>query len=270
MPELPEVETIKNGLLCLKGQTISQIIIKSPHCLRPHPDRFSQFRPRQVKNITRRGKLLIFVLERNLFLIFHLKMTGKLFLNPPSPYPKHTHLIFKFAQGQTLIFQDTRKFGFVCLFTSQELKTWPFWKDLGKDPLRIAWEDFKKLFTSQAQVKSLLLNQKILAGIGNIYADESLFLAGIHPQTKANQIPAAKLKKLYTALQKVLQKAIQLGGSSFRDYVDSLGQKGKFQEQFWVYGRYGKPCLQCQTTLEKIKVCGRTSTICPQCQRLYL
>lgn len=270
MPELPEVETIKNGLSILKGQSITKLNILSTHCLRPNHNRFHSLRGQVVTNISRRGKLLIIHLSSGNFLIFHLKMTGKLILADfQDLLDKHTHLEF-FFKSNRLFFNDVRKFGFVCLFSKKELLEWNFWRTLGPEPFKISSIDFaQQISKSKANIKSLLLNQKIIAGIGNIYADESLFISKIHPLSKANKIPFNILQNLHKNLIFVLKKAISLGGSSFKDYVNSLGKRGNFQDHFFVYSRAGKSCYKCKNTLKKIKVAGRTTIVCLKCQKRY-
>ncbi|MDQ7031844.1 MAG: bifunctional DNA-formamidopyrimidine glycosylase/DNA-(apurinic or apyrimidinic site) lyase [Desulfonauticus sp.] len=272
MPELPEVEIIKKGLSSkLQDTPLVQIKIIHSHCIYPHKTSLNQLLQQKIRNISRRGKLLIFHFSEDKLLVFHLKMTGKLILtqNLKKELDKHTHVIFQFPKHH-LLFKDIRKFGFIRLFTYKELAQWSFWQNLGPEPFAISSLDFaQKIKKSKATIKSLLLNQGIIAGLGNIYTDESLFAANIHPLSKGYKIPLTQLKNLHKKIIYVLNKAINLGGSSFKDYVNTLGEKGAFQEHFAVYSRAGKNCVNCNQKLIKLKVAGRTTVLCSQCQKKY-
>jgi len=271
MPELPEVETIKNSLLpLLQEKIITRAQLINSHCLVQNSLKFPQdLLGEPILDIKRRGKLLYFLLSKKKILAFHLKMTGKIFVAHSKEAPgKHVHFILT-CEDKKVFFEDVRKFGRIYLFTQEEFFNWSFIKNLGPEPFEITEEKFITLFQSSARVKSLLLNQRVIAGIGNIYADEALFAAKIHPQSIARAIPPDILKKLHQSLLQVLKKAIQAGGSSFRDYVNGLGQKGNFQKEFQVYGQKEKPCPKCKNTLTTLKVAGRTSTFCIKCQKKY-
>jgi len=272
MPELPEVETIARGLRSLvQGRCIDNVEILSLGCVQGDDRAFcAQLSGRIIQDVRRRGKLLIFDLSNGLHLVSHLKMTGKFLCVHPQEIQidAHSRCVFHLGPDVCLVFQDQRKFGYLRLMGPEEMSRWPFWACLGPEPLDMQAQDFVcRLQARRAAIKSLLLDQTCIAGIGNIYADESLFLAGIHPQTRAQTLSSERLGTLFACLQRVLSRAVQAGGSSFRDYVDGLGRPGAYQDSFLVYGRGGKKCRQCGTELEKIKVSGRTSVFCPVCQK---
>lgn len=253
-------------------------------------------RGRRIERVWRRAKLLIFDLgpqhtgtsapgesgarpsagdagsggaPERLHLVFHLKMTGSVWLPPEGHEPdSHTHIVFSLDDGRAVHFRDIRKFGWCLALTDEELHAMPFFAALGPEPLETGAEDFAKLFRGRkAAMKALLLDQEVIAGIGNIYADESLFRAGIHPRTKAGDVPDAKLRALHKALQEVLLQAISENGSTFSDYRTANGDAGAFQNRFLVYGRAGEKCVTCGGKLKSEVVAGRTSVFCPRCQK---
>lgn len=270
MPELPEVETIARGLRQgLRGRRIVDLFILTPEIISGDPVRYQAgILGKTVTNIWRRGKLLIFDLDEQLHLVFHLKMTGRVWIATAETEPDaHTHISFFLDDGNQLFFQDQRRFGYSIIFSPEGLRQWDFFAMLGPEPLEIGNRDFTKIFSRRrAAIKSLLLDQHCLAGIGNIYADESLFMAGIHPACLACDVSEARYQHLYAALRAVLQKAILLGGSSVRDYRNAAGEPGAFQNEFQVYGKKGQPCPCCSRALETMKIAGRTSTFCANCQ----
>jgi formamidopyrimidine-DNA glycosylase len=195
--------------------------------------------------------------------IVHLGMTGSLRVcEPQAELAKHTHAILKLASGRELRFIDPRRFGRLSVTTAVEFDT------SGLEPLEISGDDFVSLFRGRkTPIKSALLNQKLLRGVGNIYADESLFRAGIRPRRRAASITRHQLAKLHGAVKEVLKEAIALGGSSVSDYVDAEGEEGFFQLQHRVYGREGEPCLVCKTPIKRVVIAGRSSHYCPKCQK---
>jgi formamidopyrimidine-DNA glycosylase len=201
-------------------------------------------------------------------LAFHFKMTGKLLYLPgEAEVDKHTHLVFSLSGGSRLHFRDTRKFGYCLALSRTQLAEWPFYASLGPEPLDMDADEFvEAAHRSGSRIKAVLLDQKRIAGIGNIYADEALFRAGIHPAASACGLPGKRLAELHASLRWVLTRAIDSGGTTFRDYVDGLGRPGSYQDQFLVYGRAGLPCRDCGTTLDRARVAGRTSVFCPSCQ----
>jgi len=195
--------------------------------------------------------------------IVHLGMTGRLQIcAPETEIEKHTHAILKLASGRELRFVDPRRFGRLSVATSADFEAW------GIEPLEIDAHRFVELFRGRKTlIKSALLNQKLLRGVGNIYADESLFRAGIRPRRRAATITRKQLGKLAIAIKEILREAIALGGSSISDYVDADGEEGFFQLQHRVYGREGEPCLVCKTPIKRVVIAGRSSHYCPKCQK---
>jgi formamidopyrimidine-DNA glycosylase len=193
--------------------------------------------------------------------IVHLGMTGRVIVcEPGDEVPKHTHAILQLASGRELRFVDPRRFGRLSVTQAFEAP--------GTEPLQVELEKFVQLFKGRkTPIKSALLNQKLLSGVGNIYADESLFRAGIRPRRRAASLSKEDLRRLYLAVQEVLKEAIALGGSSISDYVDADGEEGFFQLQHRVYGREGEPCLVCKSPIKRVVLAGRSSHYCPKCQK---
>jgi len=270
LPELPEVETIARGLkLLVQDRMITGSTLCYKKIIRGDPDLFQKnIVCQRITRVWRRAKLLILDLSGSSHLVFHLKMTGKVWIPCTDACPdKHTHIIFHLDNGESIFFEDQRKFGYCALFNSDELKSWKFFAGLGPEPLQLSLDEFVRIFSSKkTRIKALLLDQKIIAGIGNIYADESLFMAGIHPETPAGKLSFDELQALYQSLKDVLLQAIDAGGSSFRNYRNALGYSGMFQDKFLVYGKKGQCCPKCQTIIKTCRVAGRTSSICPVCQ----
>jgi formamidopyrimidine-DNA glycosylase len=270
MPELPEVETIARGLHKLvRGRCILTADLVTPSVLRKgNPDTLPG---KAITQVSRRAKLLLVHLDAGHCLIFHLKMTGRVWIaSPGQERPKHTHLVLGLEGADRLVFEDTRRFGFFGIFGPTELPDWNFYKTLGPEPLETSPEELAaRLGARRAGVKGLLLNQTVLAGIGNIYADESLFAARIHPASQAASIPEARRVHLFSELRRILLEAIEAGGSTISDYRNAYGKSGIFQDSFQVYGKKGQPCPACGNALQAAQIAGRTSTHCPRCQRLY-
>jgi formamidopyrimidine-DNA glycosylase len=269
MPELPEVETIANGLQKrVAGDRIESVWIGSkPEPLKSSAAKIARvLEGASVEQVRRVGKHIVFDLRstngNGQQWIVHLGMTGQMLVaNAQADVPKHTHLVARLASGRELRFVDPRRFG--RLEVSHNGFQGP-----GAEPLQIAREDFSRLFHRRlAPIKALLLNQRLLHGVGNIYADESLFRAGVRPRRRANTLTRTELTHLHAALREVLEEAIAAGGSSVSDYVDADGREGFFQLQHRVYGREGEPCLVCQTKIKKIVVGGRGTHYCPSCQK---
>jgi formamidopyrimidine-DNA glycosylase len=193
--------------------------------------------------------------------IVHLGMTGRMLVcNPDQATEKHTHAVAKLVSGRELRFVDPRRFG--------RLSVAHGFDPSGAEPLEVGLDGFVELFRGRkTPIKSALLNQKLLRGVGNIYADESLFRAGIRPRRRAASLTRNELSRLYSAIQEVLKEAIELGGSSVSDYVDANGEEGFFQLQHRVYGREGEPCLVCKTPIKRVVIAGRSSHYCPKCQK---
>ncbi len=263
MPELPEVETVVRSLAPLVGRRIATAEFRNLRILRGgDPDHMAaRLEGRKILSIKRYGKFIVATIEGGGHLMIHLGMTGKLLLGGPSG--KHTHAVFTFDRG-TLLFDDSRQFG--CIEYSEEFPKRV--ARLGPEPMEISFEDFAAdLKRRKTRIKSLLLNQTFIRGVGNIYADEALFRAGIHPQALTSRIRGERARKLYDAIGEVLREAIEAGGSSISDYVDAEGRSGFFQFSHRVYQRTGEPCLNCKTPIRRVIVIQRSSHFCPHCQK---
>ncbi|WP_461211446.1 bifunctional DNA-formamidopyrimidine glycosylase/DNA-(apurinic or apyrimidinic site) lyase [Desulfocurvus sp. DL9XJH121] len=280
MPELPEVETIARGLDAdLAGAEFSAVEVLDASavssgdgalCLADLPPALAGAR---VLRAWRRGKVLVLDLARPrngvLHLCFHLRMTGRLTVEAPGQAARpHTRIVFSLADGRSLLFGDVRRFGSCRAMAPGDLPRWKFWASLGPEPLEMGAAEFAdRLAGRRARTKALLLDQSVVAGVGNIYADESLFRAGIRPDTRADTVPRKRLLGLHAALVEVLKEAIAANGSSISDYVNAHGDAGAFQNDFRVYGRAGRPCRICKTPLSRRTVAGRTSVFCEKCQK---
>jgi formamidopyrimidine-DNA glycosylase len=274
MPELPEVETVRRGLLLsLPGEVISKVEILRPDSIGyPEAKQFARSLPgHSFEDIARRGKYLLISLSKGAGLAVHLRMSGRLlFMKRASPVSKFSRVRLLLASGGELRFEDMRVFGRLWYIPSGSTfeSVIPSLAELGVEPLdHLDGRLLMELYRNKTQaIKSALLDQRLIAGIGNIYADESLFRAGIHPQTKAGSIVLSQAERLVREIKLVLSKAIALGGSSVRDYTDSSGVNGNYQNDAGVYGRTGKPCLTCGQPVERIKLAGRSTHFCPKCQ----
>lgn len=284
MPELPEVETIVRGLdQRLSGDIIDSVWIGSRKQLLKSSatEIASTLEERKIVRVHRAGKHIVFDLERDgsrrrktrhaaslqqkgrqAQWIVHLGMTGRMVVCEPSDeIAKHTHLIARLSSGRELRFIDPRMFGKLSVQAGG-------FDPGGVEPLEVGEEEFRTLFRGRkTPIKSALLNQKLLRGVGNIYADESLFRAGIRPRRRAASLTREDLRRLFCAVQEVLREAIALGGSSISDYVDADGEEGFFQLQHRVYGREAEPCLVCRTAVKRVVLAGRSSHYCPKCQK---
>ena len=274
MPELPEVETIARGLArSVSGDVIESIWLgNKPEPLKsPAREIAAALEHSRIATVRRMGKHIVFDLEQHSVRptpaslqaqwIVHLGMTGRLQVcEPQAEVLKHTHAILKLASGRELRFVDPRRFGRLSVAQNFDAG--------GIEPLDADLDRFLALFRGRkTPIKSALLNQKLLRGVGNIYADESLFRAGIRPRRRAFTITRHQLATLLAAVKEVLREAIALGGSSISDYVDADGEEGFFQLQHRVYGREGEACLVCKKPIKRIVIAGRSSHYCPKCQK---
>ena len=263
MPELPEVETVARSLAPLVGRRIVAAEFRAVRVLRGgDPDRMAaSLAGRRIAGVKRYGKFLVMPLEGGGYLLIHLGMTGKLLLGGPAG--KHTHAVLTLDHG-VLLFDDSRKFGSIQFSEDFPARV----ARLGPEPLEVSFEEFRAaLQRHKTRIKALLLNQLFLRGVGNIYADEALFRAGIHPLAIAGRLRGERARKLYGAIREVLSEAIEAGGSSISDYVDAEGRKGFFQFSHRVYQRTGEPCVKCGTKIRRVVVTQRSSHFCPKCQR---
>ena len=271
MPELPEVETVVRGLRkqLVRGK-FSGVEVCLDRCLRGSKRALGGWlRGKKILAVERRGKNIILCLNGGGALFIHLGMSGKLRILPrEAPREKHTHLVFSFLnRGDQLRYIDPRRFGRV--FWEGECRgNWVSLARLGPEPLEISALEFAtRVRSRQREIKPLLLDQHFLAGVGNIYADESLFRAKVHPRRKSHLLTARTVCRLHQALRAVLNEAIRAGGSSVRSYVDSTGAAGGYQHSLRVYGREGEPCPSCGAKIVREIVGGRSSFYCPRCQR---
>jgi formamidopyrimidine-DNA glycosylase len=289
MPELPEVETIARGLASrVAGDVIESVWLGSkPEPLKsPASEIVAALETKRIATVRRVGKHIVFDLENGgrasspvsrkskgksakapapksstAQWIVHLGMTGQMLVcKSDQATEKHTHAVARLASGRELRFIDPRRFGRLSVAQGFEAA--------GSEPLEVEVNRFVELFhRRKTPIKSALLNQKLLSGVGNIYADESLFRASIRPRRRAASLTRNELQRLYVTVQEVLKEAIALGGSSVSDYVDADGDEGFFQLQHRVYGREGEPCLVCKTPIKRIVIAGRSSHYCPKCQK---
>jgi formamidopyrimidine-DNA glycosylase len=276
MPELPEVETVATGVHArIHGQTVVGVQTSNkPQTFKSPPDEIIEaLTGSRIERVHRVGKTIVVDLSRKdlsrkkkpaaQFLV-HLGMTGRLLVSTPdTPIPPHTHAILTLSSGKELRFIDPRRFGRLSIVAPDTKYEGP-----GAEPLTIPLEEFIALFRNRkTPIKAALLNQSLLHGVGNIYADEALFHAGVRPTRHAGRLTRAELARLRDALIKVLTEAIQLGGSSVSDYVDADGVAGFFQLRHHVYSRTGQPCRVCGTNIKRIVIGGRSTHYCPTCQK---
>lgn len=268
MPELPEVETIKRSLAFLCGARIRHIDIRREDIVRLKDYELKELYGKRLEDISRRGKYLILRLEAGFNIVLHLGMSGRFFVLEEEilAEEKHIHSIIYLDNGQKLVYQDPRRFGGIWLARDLD----DFFKHMGKEPLQ---DDFNCEYLSgvtskrKIPIKSLLLEQHIIAGIGNIYADEALFRAGIRPDRRACSLMGEEIEALCEAIKEVLLAGIEKRGTTFRDYRDGYGKSGNFQNFLNVYGREGEECRRCGTGIEREKIGGRSSYFCPNCQK---
>jgi len=288
MPELPEVETTVRDLKkkVLK-RTFLDVWCDFPKMIKS-PKNFEEFKRKiknkKILNVWRAGKNIIFDLSQNFSLLIHQKLTGHLLYGKwqmtkekwqalkegplkDDPMNRFLHLVFQLDNGFQIALSDLRKFAKVELAKTEEIKE--ELKSLGPDPLKISFEEFKKRLTSRkGKIKQVLMDQEVISGVGNIYSDEALFLAKIHPFKETSKLKENELEELYQALRKVLKKAIELKGESISDYRTPSGERGGFDKLRKVYRREGEKCFRCGTTIKRVKIGGRSAHFCPKCQKL--
>ena len=279
MPELPEVETVARGLQrSVAGRRILSVTLGKTDFI-DDPAALERHLPgRQIERVERYGKFMLLRLSpvragapengdaAPASLLVHLGMTGNLApCAPDQPCAKHTHVWMRLDDGRELRYTDPRRFGRIAYLTEETLRTHltPF----GADPLLVSEAEFaSRLRSRNARIKALLLDQTVLRGVGNIYADESLWRAKIHPAHRGMKLNEGQARVLRRALQQVLQKAIESRGSSIADFLDADGEPGEYQQHHRAYGREGKPCHRCRTPIRRVIVAGRSSFFCPKCQ----
>jgi formamidopyrimidine-DNA glycosylase len=272
MPELPEVETIVRRLrLSLINKKIQRVQVLTPKILRLPPTIFVRtLTGAIIREIRRKGKLILIDLDPVGTLVLHLKMTGQVLLEPSStPLDRHTHVIFFFFSSHfQMRYRDIRKFGFFDLIPKHLVEEPLYIGKLGPDPFETSPSKFFQIVHSKNKtIKSLLLDQSVISGLGNIYVDESLFQARVHPQTRAMALSQGQVKNLFRIIKNILSQAIRMQGSTLKDYRRPDGTSGGFQNFHQVYGRTGHPCPACQSPILKIKVGSRGTHYCAFCQK---
>lgn len=274
MPELPEVETVRRGLLKIaKGRKINTIDVYYGKTITNDVEEFRQALIGQtIEDIDRRGKYLLFRFSNNLTMVSHLRMEGQYFSQPiGGPIDKHTHVVFQFTDGTELCYHDTRKFGRMTLVrTGDEMQVGGL-KTIGPEPTPETFKlDFfrDELKKSRGKIKPFLLNQRHVAGLGNIYADEVLWMSRINPEQPANSLTDQQIKNLHANIIKELAQAIKYKGTTVHTFANAFGDAGGFQERLNAYGHGGDKCPRCRTKMIKIKVAQRGTTYCPHCQPL--
>lgn len=276
MPELPEVETVRRTLIELvAGKRIERVTVHLPRIIQRPSDSVAfaaMLAGRTIERVERRGKFLKIMLD-GMVLVSHLRMEGRYGLYKQDELlEKHTHVVFHFDDGTELRYKDVRQFGTMHLFDPGEEEALPPLSKLGVEPLSEAFtlqELQGRLARRTTAIKPLLLNQAYVVGLGNIYVDEALFLAGIHPLRAADSLQESEWERLHRAIIDTLERAVQAGGSSIKSYVNGQGEMGMFQHALTVYGRQGEGCKQCASLIEKSVVGGRGTHTCPQCQPLH-
>jgi formamidopyrimidine-DNA glycosylase len=268
MPELPEVETTVRGLeRVLDGHRIVRVEARRPDLRRALPvDLGQRLTGARITGLGRRAKYGLIGTDRGDSLIFHLGMSGRWRVDP-TEIEKHDHFILDTDEGRRVALNDPRRFGSLDLVRSDKLEEWPPFAALGSEPLDIKPEELKRRLAGRtASIKLLLLDQRIIAGLGNIYVCEALYRAGIHPKRAGGSISMKRLQRLVPAIHDVLTEAIAAGGSTLRDFASPEGDLGYFSKSFAVYDREGQPC-SCGGTVKRIVQGGRSTFFCPRCQR---
>ena len=268
MPELPEVETTVRGLeRVLNGHRIARVEARRPDLRRDMPvDLGQRLTGSRIIGLWRRAKYGMIDTDRGDTLVFHLGMSGRWRVDP-TQLEKHDHFTIETDEGRRVALNEPRRFGSLDLERTDELGDWPPFKALGPEPLDLDPRDLKRRLSGRtASIKLLLLDQRIVAGLGNIYVCEALFRAGIHPRRAGGSISLERLKRLVPAIHDVLAEAIEAGGSTLRDFASPDGELGYFSKKFAVYDREGQPCA-CGGTVKRIVHGGRSSFFCPKCQR---
>jgi len=281
VPELPEVETIVRDLSPrLRSRRITEVWVGEKNLRRPYDPQWTpKLIGRRIRSLFRRGKWIVVCLEKKVYLLFHLGMTGQLtVVSSKEPVPPHTHVILglnpfgRAPNGERslqLRFRDIRRFGSITLLSDEtQLKDFFNKCRLGPEPFGLDLKYWQNcLAQTNRCLKAVLLDQRVLAGVGNIYSDEALFEARLHPKRMGRNVGSKEASRLRRAIHTVLNRAINKRGSSIRDYVSGNGNQGEYQEEFRVYGRAGDPCLRCGRSIRRIRLAGRSTHYCPECQR---
>lgn len=281
MPELPEVETVRRGLApVMEGCRIETLIVNRPDLRFPFPARFCErVSGSVIQRFARRAKFLILELSSGENLVMHLGMSGRftaamgdaaVYASEATSNPKHDHVVFIMQNGAQITYNDPRRFGFMEIWPAASFDAYPRLKEMGPEPLS---NDFNAAYLGAAlagrrtPIKAALLDQSVIAGLGNIYVCEALYRASISPRRKASTIPGLRAQRLAPQINAVICEAIEAGGSSISDFTNASGELGYFQHRFAVYGREGEPCLKCANPIKRIVQAGRSSFYCGNCQR---
>ena len=268
MPELPEVETTKTSLLPLLGQTVLKVTVHQPSLRWPIPNDLQKLVGQKLIQLTRRSKYILAQFEQDTML-WHLGMSGSFRIcDEHDELRKHDHFILQLDDVQ-LRYHDPRRFG--CILWLDEYSQSKLIDTLGPEPLSDTFHAeylFSKFKTKNTAIKVAMMDNHIVVGVGNIYATESLFNLGIHPAQPASSLTFQQVEKMVIEIKRILKQAIDLGGSTLRDYSNAMGENGYFQQTLLAYGRAGEMCVNCETTLENLKLGQRASVFCPQCQAL--
>lgn len=284
MPELPEVETIKNDLILkIKGKEIVKIKILWKDALNVSVKKFTSFvKNARISDISRRAKILIITLSNNYSLLIHLKMTGQLIYKPrivnykpqtivKNSFDKYTRAIFFFTDKSVLFFNDLRKFGYIKLIPQNRVKETINNEKFGPEPMEkyFILKKFNEILNKhlKRRIKQFLTDPKIIAGIGNIYADEICFYAKVTPLRLVGGLNNKEINLIFNGIKKILSRAVEMRGSSVENYVDTDGQKGNYVKELKVYARKGKKCFRCSGLIKRIKLGGRSTHFCPNCQK---
>jgi len=271
MPELPEAETIARQLhRSLAGRTLGQVRLARTDIVHGDPRPLAMLLPgRRVARVSRRAKRVILTLDGGIELVFRLGMTGRMIVcSTDDPVAKHTHLRIRIdGTCNELRFCDARRFGGVWCLTGSERSIGKPLGEVGLEPLEVTPAAFRVALGRRRQIKALLMDQTVIAGLGNIYCDESLHAAGIHPLTRADTLRSERANRLLRAIKSILRRAIRFKGSTLQDYRDANGREGSFQKLHRVYQREGEPCRTCRTAIRRILAAGRSTFFCPRCQR---
>ena len=273
MPELPEVETIRRQLApALEGRRLVHVDVRDPRWCEPAPPEAIEdaLRGRRIESVGRRGKYLILSLSDDVHLVMHLRMTGNLLLSGEAEDPAHLRVAINLDDGRRLLFVDVRRFGTGDVLLGGDALERYFDSRLGVEPLSADFtaEALRALARGRKQpVKAFLLNQERIAGVGNIYADEALFRARIHPLRPVGKLKREQIEALRAGVIESLELGIDSKGASIDDYRHVDGARGSFQDRFLVYSRAGEPCARCGTPIEKLRAAGRGTYVCPSCQR---
>lgn len=274
MPELPEVETVRQSLIPhVLNKEIASVQVLYPRVFPKQTidEGIARLTGEELLDIRRRGKYLIFLVSNDIWMIIHLRMTGQLLYvqDGSLPLAKHTSFLLEFKDGSHIRFVDQRKFGTVYVVDEGDVSEITGLRTLGPEPLSDQFTPrvLRDMLARDTKIKAVLLDQKRIAGLGNIYADEALYRAHIHPNRPASSLEVEEIERLYLAINEVLTEGIRFRGTTIKDFRSGYGEPGEFQKHLRVYGKRGEPCSLCGSLIERVRVAGRSSHYCPTCQK---